>query len=130
MKIFSVLILLFEFFMVNSLWAVQDVQVVKDDTYPYYRAQMQYRKGPIDLTGAVVYFTMAPVADSIVNSVTAKVYMKEVTVLSAKDGLVEYQWAVGDTDTVGKYNIRFKVVRGSVVFTKPTTEIARVVVIP
>ncbi len=82
--------------------------IKRNDTLPYIRRQLVDSNGdPIDLsssgahgglgTAGVVKFTMRPSSDTAMAG-TAKVHAS-ATVVDAATGIVEYRWAVADTDT-------------------------------
>jgi hypothetical protein len=61
-------------------------------------------RGPINLTGATVTFTMTRVGGG-----TSKVAAAACTVVSATSGTVRYDWAAADTNAPGDYYGRFKI---------------------
>lgn len=68
------------------------------DTKPM-RARLTYSDGsPVDLTGATVSFYMGT---TLVD--------RPATVVDATDGVVEYPWGAGETNTPGQYPAEFKV---------------------
>lgn len=78
--------------------------IKQNDTVPSIRATLQNGNGnPIDLISANVRFHMRAVGAS-----TAKVDAA-ATVISAASGIVQYDWAAGNTDTIGIYHAEFEV---------------------
>lgn len=78
--------------------------IKQNDRQPYLRATLLQADGaPVDLTGATVKFIMQR-QDGTVSKVNA-----EAIIISALEGIVEYRWADGDTDTPGNYHAEFKV---------------------
>jgi hypothetical protein len=110
----------------KTVFAVSDLFVVQGNNFPYYIAQLTDSNGtPLDLMGATVTFTMIPSS----NPSTPIIYKQPATVVDSTNGMVEYVWVDGNTNTIGAYKIRFTVTKDGRVFSKPTTEIARVVII-
>ena len=60
---------------------------------------------PYDLAGKSVTFSMRGV-----NADTWAIADQPCSIVSASEGLVEYNWATGETDTVGMYRAVFKVI--------------------
>lgn len=56
----------------------------------------------VDLTGATVRFHMKSVDGTVKIDET-------MTITDAENGVVQYDWQVGDTDTVGTYYVEFEV---------------------
>ena len=127
-RFFKLILLLGFCFLGKYALAVEDLTIIQDDNYPYYYGQFVTSTGVVDLTGTTISVMMSLTTNDISNTTTAKINMAPATVLSAKNGLFMYVWSGSDTDTVGIYNIRFVVQKNGVKFTKPTTEIARVIV--
>ena len=76
------------------------VRITKNDRARPLSATLRGPDGtPVDLTGNTVVFRMVEFdtpTNVTVNSVAA-------TILSAADGTVEYSWAAGDVDAVGRF---------------------------
>lgn len=78
--------------------------IKQNDTSPSLRSFLRDGDGdPIDLTGATVKFLMRPIGGT-----TLKINDSAV-IVTALSGLVQYEWEVGDTDTVGSYQAEFEV---------------------
>ena len=92
-------------------------------TLPYYDAQVR------DEDGAVTLSTITAVYFSLKNLSTGSVVLsKPALVVNQVEGLAEYQWAVGDTDTVGEYAAEFTFLTPDGSFSLPRNTIAKVVV--
>ena len=75
----------------------------QNDTSPSLQALLKDAdRNPIDLTGASVRFHMKAVGGEV------KVD-QPMTVVDQDNGVVQYDWVTGDTDTVGTYNVEFEV---------------------
>jgi len=89
-------------------------KIKQGDLRPYLKAQLVRLDldgevdEPQDLTGATVVFTMK-------NKVTNEVKIQEAgaTVLTPLDGMVQYEWQDGDTDTPGNYRGEFEATFGA-----------------
>jgi len=77
--------------------------IKQNDRLPIIQATLRGVYGVMNLTGAIVHFVMAPEG-----STTDKIYQPAV-ILDPIAGLVEYEWAVLDTDTVGYFNAEWRV---------------------
>jgi hypothetical protein len=79
-------------------------EIKKGDRRPRYRVQLTANGTPVDLTGATgVRFLMKAGTTG-----TAKVDAA-ASVVDAATGIVEYAWALADTDTAGPFNVEFEV---------------------
>lgn len=77
--------------------------IKQNDTSPSLQATLKdAAQDPINLTGATVRFHMKSVDG------TLKID-QPMTVVTPLAGLVQYDWASGDTDTVGTYYVEFEV---------------------
>ncbi len=77
--------------------------MVRGDRLPTYRVTLTQDNTPVNLTGATARFRMW--ADgAATNKVDAL-----MTLVDAAGGVVDYAWAVGDTDTVGVYRSEVEV---------------------
>lgn len=77
--------------------------IKQNDTSPALQAILKDATlAPIDLTGAVVRFHMKSLEGSLKVNTT-------MTVVNALGGIVQYDWVLGDTDTVGAYYVEFQV---------------------
>lgn len=96
--------------------------IKQNDTSPALRRTLSTSDGAINLTGAVVRFHMTkrPGVDPLKVDAVA-------TIVSAAEGVVEYPWSVGDTDTAGNFEAEFEITfaDGSVE-TVPNTENIRI----
>jgi len=77
--------------------------IKQNDTSPSLQATLKDAAlTAINLTGATVRFHM--------KSVDGTVKVDEVmTIVSEDNGIVQYDWVSGDTDTVGTYYVEFEV---------------------
>ena len=57
---------------------------------------------PVDITGATVKIHIK----SLDNTVKVN---QSMTIITAGSGVIQYDWQVGDTDTVGTYYVEFEV---------------------
>ena len=76
-------------------------QIKRNDTAPSLSVELQAGGTPLTFAGATVAFFMADDA-----SLAMKVDGEVCTVSGTT---VTYDWAAGDTDTVGRYRCEFKV---------------------
>lgn len=77
--------------------------IKQNDTSPSLQALLKDAdRNPIDLVGASVRFHMKSVEGVV--KVDAS-----MTVVNQDNGIVQYDWVTGDTDTVGTYNVEFEV---------------------
>lgn len=82
--------------------------IKQNDTSPSLRARLEDGVGnDVDLTGASVRFHMKPIGTSVANVDAAAI----VVVSASENNLVQYDWAVGDTASVGSYQAEFEVTR-------------------
>lgn len=102
--------------------------LVQHDLQPAYAVTLtDSTGGAINVTGATIRFTMAPVDSTAltVNRSTA------VTITSATAGQFEYRWQAGNTDSTGDYLVEFEVTPASGgKFTVPAERDARVTIRP
>ena len=78
--------------------------VKQNDTSPAMLATLQDADGnAINLTGATVRFHMRAVGS------TQVVVDQAATVVTPLEGIVRYNWAADDTDTIGSYQAEFEV---------------------
>lgn len=81
-----------------------DFYIKQDNTSPALEAQLKDNDGnAVDLTGASVRFQMKKVGDDS-PSVDAS-----AKITDASNGIVAYDWSIGDTDTTGSYIAEFDV---------------------
>lgn len=75
----------------------------RGDTVPSIRRQLMGGDGiPVDLTGAVVRFSMKDYRG-------IKIMREECEIIDASTGVVQYNWQAGDTSVDGKYCAEFEV---------------------
>lgn len=70
-----------------------DWYMAKGDTFPAIAATLTQNGDAVDLTSATVQFKMRKNGKVVV--------LEDATVVNASTGEVEYEWAAGDSDTVG-----------------------------
>lgn len=77
--------------------------IKQNDTSPSLQATLKDASlAPIDLTGASVQFHMKSVDGNLkVDSA--------MDIVTPTSGVIQYDWQVGDTDTVGTYYVEFQV---------------------
>lgn len=80
-----------------------DFNIKRNDTEPPITATLEDSNGAIDLTGSIVKFIMKDP-----NSGVAKVDA-QANITDPVNGLVQYQWQVGDTDTGGFFFAEWEV---------------------
>lgn len=108
---------------------ISTLYIKRNDLQPYYYARVADSTGTaIDLSGATVRFTMKDV-DSGVLKISPTT--TGVTVTVAASGLVQYQWAAGNTGSIGIYAIEFEITPAlGGKFTVPARGPALVVIVP
>lgn len=82
------------------------VELKKNDLQPYYYGEVKSSSGAaVNITGATIYCTMRA------GSATPKINRQTtgITITDGPNGLFEYHWQAGETDTTGKYNIEFEI---------------------
>ena len=90
---------------------IEPLKLTVNDLQPKYFAQAKDSAGAvIDITSAVIVCTMKTADD-----VTIKINRQSagVTITDAVNGLFNYAWQSGDTDTVGIYYIEFEITPSS-----------------
>jgi len=77
--------------------------IKQNDTSPSLQATLKDAQlVPVDITAAAVKFHMKSL-DGVVK------INETMTITDAENGVVQYDWQVGDTDTVGAYYVEFEV---------------------
>ena len=77
-------------------------RIKQNDTSPSLEATLSDANLiPVDLTSATVMLHMKAVGGGIVLD-------EQMTITDAGNGLVQYDWQVGDTATVGTYYVEFE----------------------
>ena len=99
--------------------------IKQNDTVPSIRATLQNGNGdPVDLINATVRFHMRAIG---ANNTTVDA---AAVVVSAADGIVQYNWIADDTDTIGSYQAEFEVTyHDSTVETFPNDGYVRIEII-
>lgn len=78
-----------------------DVTIKQHDNYPYLQASLSDANGPVDLTTAVqVKFIAKGVSVTVTGT---------CSIIDATNGVIQYQWAAGDTGTPDDYEVEFEV---------------------
>lgn len=81
--------------------------IKKDDTRPKIRCALTDAEDTeVNLGGATVKFVMTPKAEPVGSTPTVDA---DADVITAVDGIVEYEWQTGDTETAGKYRAEWEV---------------------
>ena len=98
--------------------------IKRNDTLPALEAVLSDENGPVDLSGATVFFSMAKAQASDdcgcdTSSETGAVKFKKSAVVvgsqalgSPTRGKVRYEWSGDDTDTAGFFSGEFEVLFG------------------
>lgn len=89
-----------------------DIYLKHKDRLPKLRATLSDANGPVDLTGATVKVWWRLQSGGTEKSGTC-------TIVDAANGVVEYAWAAGDTDTAGDYYVEFVATFGIATMTFP-----------
>lgn len=75
----------------------------QNDTQPALRAQLKDGDDvPIVLTGATIRFHMRTISGTVKVDAAA-------TIITAANGIVQYNWQAADTNTIGTYQAEFEV---------------------
>ena len=78
-------------------------EIKRNDRRPYFRVQLTENGDPADLTSAVA-------ARFIMKSgATLKIDREDMVFVDKPTGVVEYQWASGDTDTADTYTAEVEI---------------------
>ena len=78
--------------------------IKQNDTSPSMLATLQDANDTaVDLTSASVRFHLRPISSSAVK------IDAPVTIVTADEGIVRYDWDAADTDTIGSYQAEFEV---------------------
>ena len=92
-----------------------DFTIKQNDTRPYFAVTFDECGTVVSLVGATVFFNMRPVLGG-----SLKIDARPCVVTGAATGKAEYRWAVGDTDTVGKFDSEFEIhLAGGGIMTAP-----------
>jgi hypothetical protein len=92
---------------------------------PYYPIEVRNKDGAVDLSiigVTAAYFRMTNISTASIIISTA------ANITDLTNGLAEYRWSVGDTDTPADYSALFLFVTPSGNFSLPKNEIAKIVV--
>lgn len=102
------------------------VNMKQNDRLPVLQATLNGHDGnPLDLTTASgVVFRMRSRVTGVVKVNAA------AAVTDAANGVVQYSWAAGDTDTPGVYDGEFRVTIGGLVETVPSSGFVLVMIEP
>lgn len=79
----------------------------KGDRRPYIRSTLTDEDGAVNLAGETVTFTLRDTTTGAL-----KVSGAAAIVIDAANGVVEYRWQAGDTDTAGLYEATWRSVNG------------------
>lgn len=123
-KVFLVLTLI----LISTMaWAIPDRNMSVSDTWPYYTGQMVGADGSaIDLSGTTITAYLVPV--SLTPGATPTVNYVYCTKTSDANGTFEYRWTATDTATAGTYYIYFRATAGTLVWTVPQREKAKLII--
>lgn len=87
--------------------------ISKDARFPDLEVKLLDGNVPVDLSGATVAFSME---DSLS---VLKVTLAVGDAPDGVDGIIRYQWAAADVDTVGRFTGQFKATKGGKDFLIP-----------
>jgi DUF4097 and DUF4098 domain-containing protein YvlB len=104
-----------------------DFTLKQGDTWPPLQATLSDENGPLNLTGATVSLDLKATNGGAVLALAGS-----TTILApATNGAVSYQWAVGDTATVGTYSGEFEITwPNGTVTTVPSATYFTVTIVP
>ncbi len=86
---------------------IEPLKLTLNDLQPRYFAQAKDAAGAvIDLTGATIVATMK---DVVLGTVKINRQSAGITISDAENGLFNYAWQAGDTDTAGIYYVEFEI---------------------
>ena len=78
-------------------------RIKQNDTSPSLEATLSDANlVPVNITAATVMLHMKAIGGDVVLD-------EQMTITDAEGGVVQYDWQVGDTDTVGTYYVEFEV---------------------
>jgi len=84
------------------------------DTGPAFQVTLRDGDGTaVDVSGSTILFKMRFVQGRASGVQDTLKVNSAATLVDAANGVVEYQWAAGDTDTPGRYLAEFQVTFGS-----------------
>ena len=78
-------------------------EIKRNDRRPYWRTTLTENGNAVNVTTATaVTFTMR-------TGTTIKINKEAMVLVDAAEGIVEYRWSAGSTDTAGSYNAEVEV---------------------
>lgn len=103
-----------------------EFNIKQDDRLPNLRVALAIDGVALDLTSCTVVFKMQ-LQGTCLPETPLKISAPASVVAPPTAGIVEYEWAAGDTDTPGRYDAEFEVTTsGGLVFSTPTVGFLRV----
>ena len=91
--------------------AYADIELKRNDTWPFLDSTLSDDNGALDLTGCTIKFFMVDSeGNTVINQTSTGAY---VTLPSATAGQVRYYWQAADTSTSGNFKAEWSLVHSS-----------------
>ena len=91
--------------------AIKKLDLTQHDEQGHYKVEFKDTEGNVqDLTGATIVCSMKNIESGVL-----KIDRQSagINVTDEANGLFQYEWVTGDTDTVGRYQIEFEITPAS-----------------